>query len=180
MELLGRHAIADDVAFERVEEPVHRVWSTPAAVWDAPPVFAPPPGRPASPEAVEVRRIEAGLPLWGADVDAECFPFETPLARAIDYDKGCFIGQEPLARVRARGNPSRTLRGLRMEGGAPPPSGARIQHPERDEAGHVTSSALSPAFGAIALGYLQRQAWQPGGRVTVDGHPAEVVDLPFG
>jgi folate-binding protein YgfZ len=180
IELLSRHAIADQVDLERVQVTVHRVWNSPAAVWDAPPVFAPPPGPPASREAIELRRIEAGLPLWGADVDAECFPFETPLGRLIDYQKGCFIGQEPVARVHARGSPSRMLRGLRCAGSAAPAPGARIHHPEQDDAGQVTSAALSPAFGPIALGYLLRQAWQPGGRVTVDGQTAEVVELPFG
>ncbi|HKE15656.1 MAG TPA: glycine cleavage T C-terminal barrel domain-containing protein [Kofleriaceae bacterium] len=178
-ELFSRHAIADDVAFERADLAVHRVWDSPAAVWDAPPVFAPPPGAPASAEAVEVRRIEAGLPLWGVDASEDHFPFETPLARLIDYQKGCFIGQEPLARVRARGTPNQVLRGLRL-GGPLPARGARIHHPARDDAGQVTSAALSPAFGPIALGYLHRQTWEPGGQVTIDGHPAEVVELPFG
>jgi tRNA-modifying protein YgfZ len=178
--LLARHAIADDVELARIDLPVHRVWDTPGAVWSAPPVFAPPPGPPSSAEAVEIRRIEAGLPLWGVDVSDESFPFETPLAQVIDYKKGCFIGQEPLARVRARGNPSRLLRGLRLAGASTPPRGARVHHAERDDAGHVTSAAVSPAYGAIALAYLSRQAWQPGGTVTVDGQAAEVVELPFG
>jgi tRNA-modifying protein YgfZ len=179
-ELLGRHAIADDVTFERVDIPVHRMWSTPAAVWDAPPVFAPPAGPPASAEAVEARRIEAGLPLWGVDASEDNFPFETPLARLIDYNKGCFIGQEPVARVRARGTPNQMLRGLRLADAPVPARGARIRHPQRDDAGQVTSAIRSPSYGTIALGYLHRTAWQPGAQVMVDGHPAEVVELPFG
>ncbi len=180
VDLFARHAIADDVEFAEVDIPVHRVWSDPAAVWEAPPVFAPPPGEAAGPEEVEVRRIEAGLPLWGVDVSEEAFPFETPLARFIDYQKGCYVGQEPVARVRARGNPNRLLRGLRVSAASPPPRGAAIRHPERDQAGQVTSSAVSPVFGTIALGYLHRQVWEPGGRVEVDGHRADVVELPFG
>ena len=180
LNLLSRHAIADDVEFERIQVAVHRVWSTPAAVWEAPPVFAPPPGTPASAEAIDVRRIEAGLPLWGVDVSEDHFPFETPLAQLIDYGKGCFIGQEPLARVRARGTPNQLLRGLRLAGSAVPARGTRIRHAQRDDAGQVTSAAVSPAFGAIALGYLHRAVWQPGGQVMVDGHAAEVVELPFG
>ena len=179
--LLERHAIADDVAFEFAEGlAVHRVWDSPEAVWSAPPVFAPPPAEPASAEQVEVRRIEAGLPLYGVDVGDDSFPFETPLASLIDYRKGCYLGQEPVARVKARGTPSRALRGLRLlEGEGPVQRGARIQHPARADAGHVTSSALSPAFGAIALGFLHRQVWEPGGRVDVGGRQAEVVELPF-
>ena len=178
--LLDRHAIADDVAFEVIEQPVHRIWDSPDAVWSAPPILAPPPGPAAAPEAWQVRRIEAGLPLYGTDVDDSAFPFETPLARLIDYGKGCYIGQEPVARVHARGTPSRTLRGLRLlDGGGPPAPGARIRHPAREDAGQVTSSAVSPAHGPIALGFLHRQVWEPGGRVEVEGRPAEVVELPF-
>lgn len=179
--LLERHAIADDVLFELVEDlPVHRIWDSPEAVWSAAPIFAPPPGDPASPEEVEVRRIEAGLPLYGVDVADDSFPFETPLARLIDYGKGCYLGQEPVARVKARGTPSRALRGLRFDDGeGPVPRGARIDHPAKQDAGHVTSSAVSPVFGAIALGFLHRQAWEPGGRVSVAGRSALVVEPPF-
>jgi tRNA-modifying protein YgfZ len=179
--LLERHAIADDVLFELVEDlPVHRIWDSPEAVWSAAPVFAPPPSDPASPEEVEVRRIESGLPLYGVDVADDSFPFETPLARLIDYGKGCYLGQEPVARVKARGTPSRALRGLRFaDGEGPVARGARIHHPAKPDAGHVTSSALSPAFGAIALGFLHRQAWEPGGQVEVAGRSALVVEPPF-
>lgn len=179
--LLERHAIADEVAFELAEDlAVHRIWDTPDAVWSAPPIFAPPPGVPASAEEVEVRRIEAGLPLYGVDVADDSFPFETPLARLIDYGKGCYLGQEPVARVKARGTPSRLLRGLRFtDGGGPVARGTPIHHPARPDAGHVTSSALSPAFGPIALGFLARQAWEPGGEVEVAGRPAIVVEPPF-
>ena len=179
--LLERHAIADDVLFELVEDlPVHRIWDSPEAVWTAAPVVAPPPGDPASPEEVEVRRIEGGLPLYGVDVADDSFPFETPLARLIDYGKGCYLGQEPVARVKARGTPSRALRGLRFDDGeGAVPRGARIVHPAKEDAGHVTSSAVSPAFGAIALGFLHRQAWEPGGRVEVAGRSAIVVEPPF-
>ena len=178
--LLERHAIADDVTFDLVEDlAVHRVWDTPEAVWSAPPVFAPPPGEPASAEEVETRRIEAGLPLYGVDVGDDSFPFETPLARLIDYGKGCYLGQEPVARVKARGTPSRLLRGLRFADGGAVARGAAIHHPARSDAGHVTSSALSPAFGPIALGFLARQAWEPGGEVEVAGRRAIVVEPPF-
>jgi len=178
--LLERHAIADDVSFDlALDLAVHRVWDTPEAVWSAPPVFAPPPGEPASAEEVETRRIEAGLPLYGVDVGDDSFPFETPLARLIDYGKGCYLGQEPVARVKARGTPSRLLRGLRFGDGGVVARGAAIHHPAKPDAGHITSSALSPAFGSIALGFLARQAWEPGGEVEVAGRRAIVVEPPF-
>ena len=82
--------------------------------------------------------------------------------------------------MKARGSPSRLLRGLRfLDDGGPVQRGARIQHPARADAGHVTSSALSPAFGPIALGFLHRQVWEPGGEVQVAGRTAQVVEPPF-
>ncbi|HLU66673.1 MAG TPA: glycine cleavage T C-terminal barrel domain-containing protein, partial [Kofleriaceae bacterium] len=71
------------------------------------------------------------------------------------------------------------LRGLRLSGEGPAARGARIRHPQRDDAGRVTSSAVSPELGPVALGFLHRQVWEPGGHVTVEGRDAEVVELPF-
>lgn len=180
LEVLDRHAIADDVAFERIGGPVHRAWTDPASVWDAPPVFAPPPQPVAAADAVEVRRVEAGFPRYGVDVTDANFPFETPLSRYIDYAKGCYVGQEPVARVHARGSAQKTLRGLRVAGEGPIAPGAEVSHPDRERAGRVTSSAVSPEFGTIALAYVHRGLWEPGTEVTVAGRRAEVVALPFG
>lgn len=179
--VLDKHAIMDDVAFEKVAQPMHRIWDSPSAVWDAPPVFAPPPGSPAAFEAVEVRRIEAGLPRYGIDVSEDNFPFESPLVRHIDYDKGCYLGQEPISRVHHRGGPSKLLRGLRItdQGQGPVEPGAAIIHDDR-EVGAVTSAAVSPDFGSIALAYIHRSAFEPGTEVTVAGRRARLVELPFG
>lgn len=177
---LERFALMDDVAFERASGPMHRVWPDPASVWTAPPVLAPPPGEVASAEEVEVRRVEAGLPRYGVDVDEDRFPFETTLARHLDYEKGCYVGQEPVARVRSRGSAQKVLRGLALEGEAPAAVGAPVATPERPRAGVVTSSVVSPAFGAIALAYVHRSAWDPGTEVEVAGRRARVVELPFG
>ena len=150
MALLDKHAIMDDVEFETIALPVHRIWDSPAAVWDAPPIFAPPPGPVASAEQVEIRRIEAGMPRYGVDVSEDNFPFESTLARHIDYDKGCYLGQEPVSRVHFRGNPNKALRGLLLTGAGPVAAGSKVSHAERDDAGLVTSSAVSPVFGPIA------------------------------
>lgn len=178
-EILDRHAIADDVEFDRESGPLHRIWGEPEAVWEAPPVLAPPPGPVASAEEVEVRRIEAGLPRYGVDVSADNFPFETPLVRLVDYEKGCFIGQEPVARVKARGSAQKTLRGLRVEGEGAVTAGAEVAAAARDRAGQVTSAAVSSELGSIALAYIHRAAWEPGTRVTVEGRAAVVEALPF-
>lgn len=179
LEVLDKHAIMDDVVFEVVSEPMHRVWDSPAAVWDAPPVFAPPPGPPAAPEALEVRRIEAGMPRYGVDVSEENFPFESPLGRYIDYGKGCYLGQEPVSRVHHQGTANKALRGLRIEGAEAVAPGTVVAHAERANAGTVTSAAVSPALGSIALAYVHRTVFEPGTAVTVAGRPATIVALPF-
>jgi tRNA-modifying protein YgfZ len=179
-EILERHALMDEVELEPVALPLHRVWATPADVWAAPPILAPCPAPAASDDEVEVRRIEGGLPRYGVDVSEDHFPFESPLARAIDYEKGCYVGQEPVYRVYSKGSANKTLRGLALEGDTPVAAGAKVAHPARENAGAVTSAAVSPDFGSIALAYLHRTVWEPGGQVTVDGRPARVVELPFG
>jgi tRNA-modifying protein YgfZ len=177
--LLEKHAMLDDVAFERIEAPCHRVWQAVADVWDAAPVLAPAPGLAAGDDVVEAMRVEAGMVRYGVDVDEDCFPFETPLARYLDYQKGCYIGQEPVFRVYSQGKAARAMRGLRIDGGGAAPRGATVAHPAKADAGHVTSSVVSPRLGPIALAYLHRSAWDVGGTVLVDGRTATVVELPF-
>jgi folate-binding protein YgfZ len=128
---------------------------------------------------LEIARVEAGLLTYGQDVDEDTFPFETPLAAWLDYNKGCYVGQEPVFRVHAQGQGARTLRGLRIDGDTAVARGALVKHASRDKAGTVTSSALSPAFGAIAMAFLHRTVWDAGGEVEVEGRRARVVELPF-
>jgi len=176
---LEKYAIVDDVVFTLVRGPLHRVWTDPDSVWSAAPVFATAPSAAASEEEVEVRRVEAGLPKYGVDISEDHFPFETPLDRHIDYEKGCYIGQEPVARVHARGSGNKTLRGLRIEGDGVVTVGAELRHSERDQAGVVTSAAVSPTFGAIAIAYVHKIAWDPGTTVLVEGRSAVVCELPL-
>jgi tRNA-modifying protein YgfZ len=82
-------------------------------------------------------------------------------------------------RVHARGQAARVLRGLRIEGDQAVAAGEQVSHPERAKAGVVTSAALSPELGSIALAYLHRTVWDPGNQVTVAGRAATVVELPF-
>ena len=184
IERLGKYAIMDDVEFTAVELAVHRVWPNPASVWTAPPVFAAP-VEPSAAEAVEIRRIEAGVPRFGVDIGEDYFPFETPLARFIDYEKGCYIGQEPVSRVHFRGAPNKMMRGLSIAGrgaiaGRTVEPGGQVSHADRTNAGTITSAAVSPDFGSIALAYLHRSVADPGTLVTVSGRSATVVELPFG
>jgi folate-binding protein YgfZ len=130
-------------------------------------------------EAAEVVRIESGIPRFGAEMSTETMPAEAGIVeRAVSFTKGCYIGQEPVARLHYKGRPNRHLRGLELS--APVPSGASLRLGEK-EVGRVGSACLSPARGPIALAIVRREA-EPGAELAVgeDGVTARVIDLPFG
>ena len=132
-----------------------------------------------SPEAAEIVRIESGRPRFGAEMGTATMPAEAGIVEgAVSFTKGCYIGQETVARLHYKGRPNRHLRGLRFSGPARP--GAPLVLGEK-EVGEVGSAAVSPALGPIGLAILRREA-EPGTTVTVgeDGVTAEVVALPFG
>jgi tRNA-modifying protein YgfZ len=131
-----------------------------------------------SEDAAEIIRVESGRPRFGRDMGPESMPAEADITeRAVDFDKGCYIGQEPVARLHYRGRPNRTLRGLRLS--APARPGDSLVLGEKD-VGSVGTACLSPALGPIALAIIRREAGE-GDRVAVgdDGVTGEVVDLPF-
>ena len=128
--------------------------------------------------AAEIIRVESGRPRFGRDMGPESMPAEAGITeRAVDFEKGCYIGQEPVARLHYRGKPNRTLRGLRLSGSARP--GDSLVLGEKD-VGSVGTACVSPALGPIALAIIRREAGE-GERVAVgdDGVTGEVVDLPF-
>jgi len=132
-----------------------------------------------SADAVEILRIEAGTPRFGAEMDSSTMPAEAGIVgAAVNFEKGCYIGQETVARLHYRGKPNRHLRGLRLS--APVEPGAPLRAGEK-EVGRVGGSCVSPPFGPIALAILRREA-EPGAELAVgeDGVTARVVDLPFG
>lgn len=131
------------------------------------------------PEATEVLRIEAGTPRFGAEMDTGTMPAEAGIVEAaVNFEKGCYIGQETVARLHYRGKPNRHLRGLRLS--APAAPGTALLLGEK-EVGKIGSSCVSPARGPIALAILRREA-EPDAELAVgeDGVTARVVDLPFG
>jgi folate-binding protein YgfZ len=133
---------------------------------------------PAAEDAAEVRRVETGRPRYGIDLDDTVIPQEAGLnERAVSFEKGCYVGQETVARLHFRGKPNRHLRGLRLSG--PAARGDALRLGER-EVGRLGSVVASPLHGTIALALVRREA-QPGDTVAVgDGDVrAEVVDLPF-
>jgi tRNA-modifying protein YgfZ len=129
-----------------------------------------------SEEAAECLRIESGRPRLGIDMDAETMPQEAGInARAVDFEKGCYVGQETVARLHWRGKPNRHLRGLRLS----EPVERRTDILLGDKVvGRVSSTCVSPRFGPIALGLVRREA-SPGDTVRVGAAEAEVVELPF-
>jgi folate-binding protein YgfZ len=130
-------------------------------------------------EAADILRVERGTPRYGVDMSSETMPAEAGIVEAaVSFTKGCYIGQEPVARLHHRGRPNRHLRGLRLS--APTAPGATLRQGEK-EVGTVGSAAVSPAIGAIALAIVRREV-EPGETLSVgeDGVTGEVVDLPFG
>jgi folate-binding protein YgfZ len=130
-------------------------------------------------EAAEILRIEAGVPRFGAEMGASTMPAEAGIVEAaVSFSKGCYIGQETVARLHYKGKPNRNLRGLRLSG--PATAGASLRLAEK-EVGTLGATCVSPALGPIALAIVRREA-QPGGELAVgeDGVTARVVDLPFG
>jgi tRNA-modifying protein YgfZ len=130
--------------------------------------------RPVGHDALDALRVEALRPWYGSDVTEENLLHETGLAAERHSPaKGCYVGQEVVARLEARGgNVNKALRGLRLS--APAAAGAAV-HAGGREIGRVTTAAVSPRLGPIALAYVQRGHFAPGTAVEVDGAPAAVV-----
>jgi folate-binding protein YgfZ len=139
---------------------------------------------PAGLGAWEIARVETGRPEWGLDIDDTTIPQEANFDDfdAISYTKGCYIGQEVVARVHFRGHVNRHLRGLRAASAEAPPMGAQLIDDSGNHVGDVRSSVASPRLGGLALGMLRREVtpgmslnakWE-GGERRVD-----VTQLPF-
>jgi folate-binding protein YgfZ len=112
-----------------------------------------------TPETWEIARIESGRPQWGVDMDDSTLPQEANFDElgAISYTKGCYIGQETVARVHFRGHVNRFLRRLRFVTRPAPPKGAELVDETGKVIGEIRSAALSPRFGGVALGMVRRE-----------------------
>ncbi len=134
-------------------------------------------GVPVVPEAAaEVVRVESGRPRYGVDLDAGTIPQEAGLnERAVSFTKGCYVGQETVARLHYRGKPNRNLRGLRLS--EPVATGTPLVLGER-EVGQLGSSVVSPRFGPIGLALVRREA-SVGDKLAAGDARAVVAELPF-
>lgn len=128
-------------------------------------------------ETAECLRIESGRPRLGYDMDGDTIPQEAGInERAVSFTKGCYVGQETVARLHYKGKPNRHLRGLRLSEAAE--RGTELRVGEK-VVGRVGSTCVSPRLGPIALALVRREA-SPGDTVEVTGSgEAEVVELPF-
>lgn len=138
---------------------------------------------PAGLAAWEIARVEAGRPEWGIDMDDNTIPQEANFDEldAISYTKGCYIGQEVVARVHFRGHVNRHLRGLRSAG-APPPTGAQLIDGTGNHVGDVRSAVSSPRLGGIAIGMVRREVPAGESLTARSEHGEQRVDvaaLPF-
>lgn len=129
-------------------------------------------------DEAELLRVESGRPRYGVDLDDTVIPQEAGLNdRLVSFTKGCYVGQETVARLFYKGKPNRHLRGLRLS--EPLAAGAVLTLGDR-EVGRLTSSVVSPALGPIGLALVRREA-EPGATVSAGdgGATATIVELPF-
>lgn len=133
--------------------------------------------------ALDVLRIEAGRPRWGAELDTNTIPLEAGLKeRAISTTKGCYTGQEVIIRILHRGHVNWHLRGMLLGDAAVPPRDAKLTQPGSEKiVARVTSACISPRFDqTIALGYVRREIEPPAELALVDASThVRVVELPF-
>jgi folate-binding protein YgfZ len=131
-------------------------------------------------EAHEALRIRSGIPAWGAELTDATIPAEVGqriIAASVSFTKGCFTGQELVARIDSRGgNVPRLVRGLVLPG-APPPPGTPVEV-DGAEVGSVTSSAPAPEGGSVALALVKRGV-EPPAAATVAGAATTVAELPL-
>lgn len=130
-----------------------------------------------SPEVYEVLRIESGIPVYGVDMDETTIVPELGQEGLISYNKGCYIGQEIIARIYFRGHVAKQLRGLVFDGAI---DGHELTSPEGKPAGRVTSSCFLPRIGkTIGLGYVRYDYLAAGTKLSCGNVHAEVASLPF-
>jgi folate-binding protein YgfZ len=159
----------------------YELWVAPdnaCATWDA---LTGAGAVPVGTQAFEYFRMLNGIPRYGVDITERDLPQETAQNHALHYSKGCYVGQEIVERIHSRGNVHRTLVGFELSAGELPTRGTKVQFNGKD-VGEITSAASIPIDSRVrnlALGFLRREASQPGTEVQVGNSTALVAALPF-
>ena len=136
--------------------------------------------RPVGYNAFEMVRVEAGVPAYGRDMDETTVVTETNLDDAVSYTKGCYVGQEIIARIKYRGHVAKKLRGFVFASPATVATGTPIKWRDDKEIGSITSTTYSPILGRrIGLGFVKYDFMAAGTEVTIAGNRVQVSDLPF-
>jgi folate-binding protein YgfZ len=183
LELFEAHWGEHQFLMTRVPEKrfaTYEIWTPIAqapAVWDA---LLAAGGTRVGTQAREMLRVVMGAPRYGVDIRERDLPQETGQMRALNFTKGCYLGQEIVERIRSRGNVHRTFTGFVVAGPAPTP-GAKVQVENRD-IGEITSALTvlaSEGERVLALGYVRREFATPGAAVQINGVGATVTPVPF-
>jgi len=132
----------------------------------------------ASSADAEMVRLRHFQPRYGPDITADTLPQETQQMQALHFQKGCYLGQEIVERIRSRGHVNRQLMGFRLDGHVVPAPDAQLFAGGK-AAGEVTSAALSPDGGVYGLAYVRVPTNKPGTMVGIEGRPAELF-APYG
>jgi aminomethyltransferase len=165
---------------ENVPNESYELWVTPGLVkqvWDA---LLAAGATPVGSEALEMQRIVSGIPRYGVDIRERDLPQETEQARALNFNKGCYVGQEIVERIRSRGNVHRKFTGFVLEEATSVAPGSKISAGEK-EVGEITSvtSLHNGHDRSVALGYIRREVGMPGKEVAIGPVGAVVSELPF-
>jgi folate-binding protein YgfZ len=157
----------------------YEIWLAPKDVYKTWQALIAAGGTPVGSEALEMQRIAAGIPLYGVDIHERDLPQETDQMRALNFNKGCYVGQEIVERIRSRGNVHRKFTGFRVEGAAAIAAGDKIVSGDK-EVGEITSVAslrTSSSEQTVALGYIRREVGVPGREVMIGSVKATVAQL---
>ncbi len=182
LDLVWRGLACTVVRGEDAEHESYEIWiatENKMQFWDALVAVG---ATPVGSDAFELQRIALGIPSYGQDIRERDLPQETEQSRALNFNKGCYVGQEIVERIRSRGNVHRKFTGFVIDGDATSIApGAKIAVAGK-EVGEVTSIASLPIANGdqtVALGYIRREVSAPGKEVEIAGTPAKIATLPF-
>ena len=159
----------------------YEIWLSPKDVYPTWQALLAAGATPVGSEALEMQRIVGGIPLYGVDIRERDLPQETEQMRALNFNKGCYVGQEIVERIRSRGNVHRKFTGFLVEGAAAIAAGTKVVSGDK-EVGEITSAAVlrtQSGTRTVALGYIRREVGVPGREVTIGTAAATVVPLPL-